>query len=209
MTKTLKLFNMKILIVSFLILTSVISSAQSYDKVEDSTDLFIMRQYIENILSQEKDTLFPDSLEHQYRIVYRTSCPYTEMAIPRSMEPDIYGHTSGRSFWFYDTPDSIYKYFSPLNTYQSDRLYLCAENPIIRIDSATFKLTQIKKSFESNDMFVMGISDSLNHFFGSFFYVGYSFSENQYIILEGSYAFQYGNATNWGTTETLYLERVD
>ena len=194
---------------SCLILISVVSSAQSYEAVEDSAELDNMRYYVEHILSLERDTLLADTLTHEYRIVYRTSCPYEEMAIPRSMEPDIYGYTSGKSFWYYDTPDSIYTKFPVLSQYPVDELYLCAENPQICRESSTLKLTQLKTGFNGTKTFIIGVSGSMNQLLGPFFHLCASFNQQEFMILECSYPLEFGNATNWGTTETFYLERVD
>ncbi len=168
---------------------SLVSSAQSFEKVEDAIDLEYFHRYVQSYLNTTPDTVFVPSPNDKYFIQYKTSCPYSESIF---IEPQT-GWSGGKRFQFQ----------------YANHLHLCTEVPMVNTDTASHQLGFGNTSTDTNQ-----ITSALPSLY--FWSLGtstppkiLSFNNGQFLILEYSYVFQYGNATNWGSTETLFLKREE
>ncbi|MCB9189140.1 MAG: hypothetical protein H6599_07635 [Flavobacteriales bacterium] len=195
---------MKLSFFIWLVLISAVSFSQSSIVLKDSSETTEFERYVKRILNLPKDTSFNDSTIHSYRLVYLSSCPFSEMLFSQSNLTQ----TSGKSFVQRDL-ESNENNFDLSQT----SLYLCADHPQKVVDSTVYHLKANHQQADSNDIFwSINMSEFSNYWViytgSSGIYLSLSFNNHQYIIMETSYILQYGNQTSWGTTETMFFERV-
>lgn len=211
---------MKQLLLYSWILISVVSTAQSFKALENATEIKKFEDYVYGILAMQKDTSVIDTTTQLYRVKYTTTCPFSE---------SIYGgraiySTGGESFLNTENnnkEDSLTIDWWPLRD-NHQTLFICKEKPAVPKENLQYfvKLTKdtidnhlmvcsvlrAGSSYSSSKAYSVTEIHSAGYYTG---YRGYSFNQQQYLILEYSGISSIGSQTSYGGTRTLFLERVD
>ena len=186
---------------------------------DDSLEYKKFHEYYDLIASNEIDTIISDTNFQTFRIKYITRCHYSEMIFPSSDGHEIICSTSGKSLDknIKITTHKITKQITPATP-----LHLCDENLVKHTDSSSVLLKlhpyETKKTDPNNGLFLCQINlASRSHFFTPYhtlddttpLYEVISFNNSQYLILERSYILNIGSQTSHGTTETIFLEKLN
>ena len=192
--------TLKLISILFLLSTGNVV-AQTFERMDDSTKTEIFDGYAQKILQYQIDSIPFSSLPGNYRLVYLTSCPFTEtIMLSDSGSYNLWYGTGGKhismSLDKEDASDNIF----------GDRLFtICLENVEENIDTLTYNVAIVRNLADKNGHPTMYSVVNINKL-GQF--ISVSFKSGEYIILTQSGISSIGSQTSHGRTITYFLEKI-
>lgn len=195
--------------------------------MEKATEIKKFEDYVYGILAMQKDTLVIDTTAQLYYTKYTTMCPFSEFIYSGHA---IYS-TSGESFRNAENnnkEDSLIIDWWPLRDNHKTP-FICKESPTIPTTNQSYFVRLTKDTVDDYQMichsFLVAETNvsskasqipskpySLTKTYPNGYtigYRGYSYNNQQYLILEYSSILSIGSQTSYGNTTTLFLERLD
>ena len=180
-----------VLLFCFSLFSFTALQAQTFVKL-DSSELPAFHQFCQAVLSAGCDSLVADTIAAVYQLKYYCNCGYTERYFV-----DADGH--------YDPHRLSYNAVFPEGD-SLTHLFFCENNPQKPTDTIQIHGNQLDERFDIPQFNQQTYNSLLNRY--PHLYVFLSAGNHEYLVVENTYILQVGDMTNWGTTETLFFERV-
>lgn len=175
--------------------------AQTFERIDDSTKTELFNGYAQKILQYQIDSIPFSSLPGNYRLVYLTSCPFTEtIMMGDSGSYNLWYGTGGKQISMtLDQEDSTDNIFG-------DGVFtICLENVEENIDTLSYNIAIVRNLADKNGHTTMYSIVNINKL-GEF--ISVSFNSGKYIILTQSGISSVGSQTSYGRTLTYFLEKI-